>query len=158
MFNAIREQGSSILYFKQRLKTGLKAEHVIHSKARATALSGALITPYACEQSAIIATGQFGKKPHYEAACAYMNYGTGRTVIFTPRDRFNRHALFANFGSDINNLNGCYIPALDSDIQSANIAITAEQQLFVSNTAAVNNFLPYKSLGELPCGQPRRKQ
>lgn len=140
MFNLVREQSSSVRYFKPYLKTGFKADlktdDAINCQARGTALNRARVTPCAFESSDFFAAYQLARSLHDKVAFADINYSDSKTVIFTPSSHFNRHAFFAGLGSDINDVDGCYITAFNSDRQPRPMADTVKQQLFSCSIAA----------------------
>lgn len=117
-FKVMEEYGyEQLVYFHDR-NTGLKGAICIHNTTLGPALGGTRVWEYAHEDDGITDVLRLARGMTYKAACAGLNLGGGKTVIFgnakeLKKDTVRREAFWRAFGRYVESLNGRYITAED---------------------------------------------
>ncbi|MGL5540138.1 MAG: Leu/Phe/Val dehydrogenase [Erysipelotrichaceae bacterium] len=117
-FDTMQKYGyEQLMYFYDR-NTGLKGAICIHNTTLGPALGGTRVWDYAQEDEGINDVLRLARGMTYKAACAGLNLGGGKAVIFgnskeLRKDTVRREAFWRAFGRYVQSLNGRYITAED---------------------------------------------
>ncbi|MGL5978115.1 MAG: Leu/Phe/Val dehydrogenase [Erysipelotrichaceae bacterium] len=117
-FKAMEAYGyEQLMYFHDR-NTGLKGAVCIHNTTLGPALGGTRVWEYEEEDAGINDVLRLARGMTYKAACAGLNLGGGKAVIFgnskaLKHDTVKREAFWRAFGRYVESLNGRYITAED---------------------------------------------
>jgi leucine dehydrogenase len=114
LFGHLKAYDYGEVHFSHDKATGLKAIVAIHDSRLGPALGGCRFLPYDTDEEALVDALRLARGMTYKAALAGLAHGGGKSVLITPKQHFDRVALFRAFGRFVDNLGGHYITAEDS--------------------------------------------
>lgn len=126
------------VHFINNSKAGLKAIIGIHSTARGPACGGCRLWSYDDDQAALDDVLRLSGGMSYKSAMAGLDLGGGKCVVMKPAGDFNRSALFAALGKEIDKLGGAYIAAADVGVGTPDLINIKTGTDFVGGLPQVN--------------------
>jgi leucine dehydrogenase len=114
LFGHLKAYDYGEVHFSHDKATGLKAIVAVHDSRLGPALGGCRFLPYDTDEEALVDALRLARGMTYKAALAGLAHGGGKSVLITPKQHFDRVALFRAFGRFVDNLGGHYITAEDS--------------------------------------------
>ena len=111
--------------FCQDTKTGLRAIIAVHSTRLGPGLGGIRIREYANEDAALTDALRLSQAMSYKNACAGLNFGGAKAVLFGPIPS-NRRAVFLAMGDIVNGLAGRYVATEDMGMTEPDISVLNE--------------------------------
>lgn len=114
LFGHLKAYDYGEVHFSHDKATGLKAIVAVHDSRLGPALGGCRFLPYDTDEDALVDALRLARGMTYKAALAGLAHGGGKSVLISPRQHFDRVALFRAFGRFVDNLGGHYITAEDS--------------------------------------------
>ena len=102
------------LHVKRDAASGLRALVAIHDVRLGPALGGCRFIHYDSDEAAVVDALRLARGMTYKAAITGIPHGGGKAVLIKPSVRFDRTALFREFGAFVDALGGRYITAEDS--------------------------------------------
>jgi len=131
-----------LLYFYDR-NTGLKGAICIHNTVLGPALGGTRVWEYEEEDQGIEDVLRLSRGMTYKAACAGLNLGGGKAVIFgnskkLRSDTVRREAFWRAFGRYVESLNGRYITAEDVGTCTADMDYVAMETKHVTGLSGTS--------------------
>lgn len=112
-------------------QTGLNAIIGIHSTHRGPACGGCRIWSYDTPQDALDDVLRLSMGMSYKSAMAGLDLGGGKCVVLRPEGEFDRAALFAALGREIQKLGGVYLAAADVGIITEDLLAIKSQTDFI---------------------------
>ena len=126
----------------------LHAFVAIDSTQLGPAFGGCRFRPYQSSSAARTDALRLAHGMTLKNALAGIPFGGGKAVIMEPREPYDRDALFAAFGREIEALGGCYITAMDSGTTTADMDTIGQNTRYVSGrTHAEGDPSPYTAHG-----------
>lgn len=113
-------------------QTGLRAIIAVHSSALGPACGGCRLWDYATMDAAIDDALRLSMGMSYKSAMAGLSLGGGKCVVIRPRGEFDREALFAALGRQIDKLGGHYIAAADVGVNPQDLSVIGSQTRYVA--------------------------
>jgi leucine dehydrogenase len=114
LFGHLKAYDYGEVHFTHDKATGLKAIVAVHDSRLGPALGGCRFLPYDTDEDALVDALRLARGMTYKAALAGLAHGGGKSVLISPKQHFDRVALFRAFGRFVDNLGGHYITAEDS--------------------------------------------
>ena len=114
MFEAMKHYEYGELHVKRDAASGLRALVAIHDVRLGPALGGCRFIHYETDDAAVVDALRLARGMTYKAAITGIPHGGGKAVLIKPSVRFDRTALFREFGRFVDDLGGRYITAEDS--------------------------------------------
>jgi len=117
-FDYMEKYGYEQLIYMYDRNTGLKGAICIHNTTLGPALGGTRVWEYEDEEDGILDVLRLARGMTKKAACAGLNLGGGKAVIFgnsknLKKDTVRREAFWRAFGRYVDSLGGRYITAED---------------------------------------------
>lgn len=113
--------------------SGLRAIIAIHNSARGPALGGCRMRAYASEDEALTDALRLSRGMSYKNALAGLPFGGGKSVIIGDPEIEKTRPLLRAFGRFVDRLNGAYLTAEDSNINTRDIVVISEVTRHVRN-------------------------
>ena len=117
-------------------KSGLKAIIAVHNSNLGPALGGCRMWPYASEEEAVRDVLRLSRGMTYKSAMARLKLGGGKSVIIGNPRTDKTPALLAAFARALEQLNGRYIAAEDSDTSVADMKYMTQ---FTQHVAGIHD-------------------
>jgi valine dehydrogenase (NAD+) len=124
--------GHEQVVFCEDRATGLRAIIAIYSTALGPALGGTRFYPYATEDDALEDVLNLSKAMAYKAACAGLDLGGGKAVIWGDPARDKSEALLRAYGRFVDSLHGRYFTACDVGTFVDDMDVIARETRFVT--------------------------
>ncbi|MFL6072237.1 MAG: Glu/Leu/Phe/Val dehydrogenase dimerization domain-containing protein, partial [Mycobacteriales bacterium] len=112
--------------------SGLKAIVAIYSTALGPALGGTRFYPYATEEDALADVLNLSRAMAYKAACAGLDLGGGKAVIWGDPRTGKTEALLRAYGRFLESLGGRYITACDVGTYVPDMDVIARETRYVT--------------------------
>lgn len=112
--------------------SGLRAIISIYSTALGPALGGTRFYPYADETAALTDVLNLSRAMAYKAACAGLDLGGGKAVIFGDPRQDKNEALLQAYGRFVQSLGGRYYTACDVGTYVSDMDVIARECQFVT--------------------------
>lgn len=110
---------------------GLRCVIAIHSTLLGPALGGVRFLPYRDEAQALDDALRLSRAMTYKAACAGLDIGGGKAVIFGGNGTEKSEALLRAFGQAVESLSGRYIAACDMGITTDDLRIMRKESRWI---------------------------
>ena len=149
LLNYAKSLGFGQLYFKIDQTAQLYAVIALHSTRLGPALGGCRFMEYPSIDLAIHDALRLAQGMSYKAALANLPLGGGKTVLMRPTSLEARNSYFQTLGRFVNDLNGRYIIAMDSGVNTRDMDNIALETSYVVTTSEQGNPAPYTALGVL---------
>jgi leucine dehydrogenase len=150
-FEHMKHYGYGEVHLKRDQASGLRAIVAIHDTRLGPALGGCRFIHYDSEEAAFVDALRLARGMTYKAALAGLNHGGGKSVIIKPKRRFNRTAIFSEFGKFLDDLRGHYITAEDSGTSVEDMDIVRQHTKWVTGVdpskGGGGDPSPYTALG-----------
>ncbi len=121
-FDYMEKYGHEQLVYFNDKTTGLRGVICIHDTTLGPALGGTRLWDYASEDDAVLDAFRLARGMTYKAACAGLNLGGGKTVLFGDPKKVKSEAYFRGLGRFVQSLNGRYITAEDVNTTTKDMA------------------------------------
>ncbi|WP_406504497.1 Leu/Phe/Val dehydrogenase [Streptomyces sp. NBC_00212] len=110
---------------------GLRCVIAIHSTLLGPALGGVRFLPYADDDQAVGDALRLSRAMTYKAACAGLDIGGGKAVIFGGPGVEKSETLLRAFGQAVESLSGRFIAACDMGITTADLRIMSKESRWI---------------------------
>ena len=133
VFNEAEKRGHEQVVFLHYPKVGLKGIVGIHNTVLGPALGGCRMRLYENESKAIEDALRLSEGMTYKSSLAGLDLGGGKScLIADPLMKSGREALFEQFGTCLNHLNGRYITAEDMGTSVQDIMVMRRHTKFAA--------------------------
>jgi valine dehydrogenase (NAD+) len=122
-----RTSGHEQVVFCSDPASGLRAVIAVHSTALGPALGGTRFHPYATEQEAVDDVLRLSRAMTYKAACAGLDLGGGKAVIWGDPAVDKSEPLLRAYGRFVQSLGGRYYTACDVGTTVGNMDVVARE-------------------------------
>ncbi|WP_321328555.1 Glu/Leu/Phe/Val dehydrogenase [uncultured Ilyobacter sp.] len=130
-FEYMKKYGHEQLVYFFDKTTGLKGVTCIHDTSLGPALGGTRIWDYENEEEALLDAFRLSRGMTYKAACAGLNLGGGKTVLYGDPKVVKSEAYFRSLGRFVQSLNGRYITAEDVNTNTKDMSYVAMETDYV---------------------------
>jgi len=127
-----RTSGHEQVVFCSDVGSGLRAVVAVHSTALGPALGGTRFHPYASEDEAVEDALRLSRAMTYKAACAGLDLGGGKAVIWGDPAVDKTEPLLRAYGRFVQSLGGRYYTACDVGTSVADMDVVARECDFVT--------------------------
>ncbi|GGV10189.1 Leu/Phe/Val dehydrogenase [Streptomyces spectabilis] len=110
---------------------GLRCVIAIHSTLLGPALGGVRFLPYRDEDQAISDALRLSRAMTYKAACAGLDIGGGKAVIFGGAGVEKSEPMLRAFGQAVESLSGRFIAACDMGITTADLRVMRKESQWI---------------------------
>ncbi|MFD9793924.1 Leu/Phe/Val dehydrogenase [Streptomyces sp. NPDC059070] len=110
---------------------GLKCVIAIHSTLLGPALGGVRFLPYRSDDQAVGDALRLSRAMTYKAACAGLDIGGGKAVIFGGPGVEKSETLLRAFGQAVESLSGRFIAACDMGITTADLRVMRKESQWI---------------------------
>jgi valine dehydrogenase (NAD+) len=127
-----RTSGHEQVVFCSDPGSGLRAVVAVHSTALGPALGGTRFHPYATEDEAVEDALRLSRAMTYKAACAGLDLGGGKAVIWGDPAADKTEPLLRAYGRFVQSLGGRYYTACDVGTSVDDMDVVARECSFVT--------------------------